>query len=276
VIAFVTVPKPFSGLSDTIQRNAIASWLRVAPDVTVLLAGDEPGVAQAAESLGVAHQAAIPRTEAGTPRVDGAFALAVQRAEGRLPCFVNADILLPPSLAQAAEAARRRSDRFLVVGECWNARVDRLLDPGSLDWAALLRGARKRGPDALDYFLFSPGVLTDIPAFAIGRTSWDNWLVWKARAEGALVVDATSVVKAIHQDHDYGHVGSLAKRRVGPEAEENTRLAGGRAHLYSRYDATHRLTRHGLVPNPFALGHAGETVRRGWAKLGYRTGLRTS
>ena len=135
--------------------------------------------------------------------------------------------------------------------------------PVSPDWPALLRGSRKRGADALDYFLFSPGVFGGVPAFAIGRTVWDNWLVWKARSEGATVVDATSVVKPIHQDHDYEHVGSLAKVRDGPEAGENRRLAGGRAHLYSRYDATHRLLRSGLVPNPLAVGHAGETVRRG-------------
>jgi hypothetical protein len=276
VIAFVTVPKPFTGDTNAIQRNAIASWLRVAPDVSVLLIGEEPGLGEAAESLGVRQLAPVSRTDQGTPRLDSAFALAAEHADGRLLCYVNADILLPRSLAQAAETARRHRERFLVIGECWNACVPGRLDASSLDWAALLRGSRKRGADALDYFLFSPGIFGEIPAFAIGRTVWDNWLVWKARSEGAMVVDATSVVRPIHQDHAYGHVGSLAKVRDGPEAAENRRLAGGRGHLYSRYDATHRLLRSGLVPNPLALGHAGETVRRGWAKIGYRTGLRTA
>jgi hypothetical protein len=275
VIAFVTIPKPFTGETNTIQRNAIASWLQVAPDVSVLLVGNEPGLAEAAESLGVRQLAPVARTSRGTPRLDSAFALAAAHADGRVLCYVNADILLPPSLAFAAERSRRRSERFLVIGECWNARVEGPL-AGSPDWAALLRGSRKRGADALDYFLFSSGVFNEVPAFAIGRTVWDNWLVWKARSEGAMVVDATSVVKPIHQDHDYGHVGTLAKVRGGPEAAENRRLAGGRGHLYSRYDATHRLLRSGLVPNPLAVGHAGETVRRGWAKIGYRTGLRTA
>ena len=276
MIAFVTIPKPFTGDTSTIQRNAIASWLQVAPDVSVLLIGDEPGMGEAAKSLGVRQLEPVARTDQGTPRLDSALALAAEHAAGRLLCYVNADILLPPSLAFAAAASGRRSDRFLVIGECWNARVEGPLAAGSLDWAALLRGSRKRGADALDYFLFSPGIFAEIPAFAIGRTVWDNWLVWKARSEGAMVVDATSVVKAIHQDHAYGHIGSLAKVRDGPEAAENRRLAGGRGHLYSRYDATHRLLRSGLVPNPLAVGHAGETVRRGWAKIGYRTGLRTA
>ena len=276
MIAFVTIPKPFTGVTDTIQRNAIASWLQVAPDVSVLLIGDEPGLTEAAESLGVRQLAPVARTDQGTPRLDSAFALAAEHAGGRLLCYVNADILLPPSLAFAAEASQRRSERFLVIGECWNVRVEGLLDAGSLDWIALSSGSRKRGADALDYFLFSPGLFAEIPAFAVGRTAWDNWLVWKARSEGAMVVDATSAVRPIHQDHDYRHAGSLAKVREGPEASENRRLAGGRAHLYSRYDATHRLLRGGLVPNPLAIGHAGETVRRGWAKIGYRTGLRAA
>ena len=277
MIAFATIPKPFAGHIDTIQRNAIVSWLHVAPDVKVTLLGDDPGVAEAAVSLGVDHVADLARNSYGTPLLDRAFAVAVERAGGRPVCFVNTDILLPPSFARAAETVARRAGSFLVVGECRNARIETSLTAGSLDWEALGRGARKRGADAIDYFLFSEGVFTDIPAFAVGRTAWDNWLVWKARDEDALVVDATSVVRAIHQDHDYGHVGSLAKVRVSPEADENRRLAGGgRAHLYSRYDATYRLTRFGLVPNPLAIAHAGETVRRGIAKLGYKTGLRQS
>src|SRR5262249_10787457 len=160
--------------------------------------------------------------------------LAVETAGGRPVCFVNTDILLPPTLAVAAEAARRGGRPFLVIGECRNARVETSLAPGSLDWASLDRGARKRGADAIDYFLFSADRFADIPAFAVGRTVWDNWLGWKAKDEGAMVVDATSVVRAIHQDHDYGHVGSLTKVRVSPEADENRRLAGGsRVHLYS-------------------------------------------
>ncbi len=274
MIVFVTIPKPFLGLTDTIQRNAIGSWLRVEPDVRVLLAGDEPGVAQAASALGVDHAPDIPLNEHGTPLLNGAFQLAAAHAAGGTTCFVNADILLPPSLARAVATTHRRSDHFLVIGECRNARVESLLDQRSIDWGLLLRGARSRGADALDYFAFSPAVFDDIPAFAVGRTVWDNWLVWKARAEGAMVVDATSVVRAVHQDHTYAHVGSLSKVRVGPEAEENRRLAGGRGHLYSRLDATHRLTRLGLVPNPLAIGHGGETIRRAWAKFGYASHLR--
>ena len=258
-----------------IQRNAIASWLCVHPAVRVVLAGDEAGIAETAASLGVEHVPHLARNDRGTPLLDDALRLVDERAENGLACFVNSDILLPPSLSVAAARVRAKADRFLLVGECWNVAIDSALDPTTLAWDELRRRGRKRGVDALDYFVFTPGLYRDIPPFAIGRTAWDNWLVWKARSDGAAVVDATPVVRAIHQDHTYAHMGGLGKVRTGVEALENRRLTGGgRERLYSRLDATHRLTPRRLVPNPLAVAHSGETVRRAWAKLSGIVGFR--
>ena len=277
MITFFTIPKPFEGHIGTIQWNALASWTRVDPAAQVLVLGDERGAAEAAADVGAEHVPELPRNEHGTPLVDGAFRIAAGRRRNELLCFVNTDILFPQSLAGAARAAAGLHRPFLVVGECLNVRVDARVDPDAIDWPALRRGARKRGADAIDYFVYTPELYGDIPPFAVGRPAFDNWLVWKARDEGAAVVDATWTVKALHEDHTYAHIGGLAQRNASPEAAENRRLAGGgRERLYSRFDATHRLTSHGLVPNPLGYGHAGETVRRAWAKLGYATGLRRS
>jgi hypothetical protein len=275
VITFVTIPKPFAGRLGTIQYNAIGSWTRVADAVRVILAGDEPGVAEAASSLGVEHEPALECNEHGTPLVSGALRIARERATEGSICFVNTDILLPPALADATRIVRGFADRYVIIGECSDARVDVALDAGSLDWAALRRGSRRRGADAIDYFVFTPDLFSDIPPFAVGRPAWDNWLIWRARSDGVLVVDASAVVKPIHQSHEYDHLGGVAQRFSGPEALENRRLAGGgRRRLYSRFDATHRLTRRGLVRNPLAIAHAGETTRRAWAKVGYTLGFR--
>ena len=275
MITFFTIPKPFEGHIGTIQRNALASWARVVPGVQVLVLGDEAGAAAAAAAIDAEYVAELPRNEYGTPLLDGAFRIASERRRNELLCFVNADVLVPPSIAAAARRTAALDRPFVIVAECWNARVDGPIDPDAIDWKALLQGARKRGADAIDYFLFTPGVFDDIPPFAVGRPAFDNWLIWKARTEGAAVVDATWTVHAIHQDHSYAHVGSLSQRHTGPEAEENRVLAGdGKRRLYSRFDATHRLTARGPVPNPLGYAHAGETVRRAWAKLGYATGRR--
>jgi hypothetical protein len=277
VITFFTIPKPFEGHVGTIQRNALASWTRVDPAAQVLVLGDETGAADAAAEIGADHVSELQRNEHGTPLLDGAFRIAAERRRNELLCYVNADILFPRSLADAARVAVGLQRPFLVVGECRNVRVEDRVDPDAIDWRALLQGARKRGADAIDYFVYTPELYGDIPPFSVGRPAFDNWLVWKARNDGAAVVDATWTVSALHQDHTYAHIGSVSQRNTSPEAVENRRLAGGgRERLYSRFDATHRLTSHGLVPNPLGYRHAGETVRRAWAKLGYATGLRRS
>lgn len=275
MITFFTIPKPFEGHVGIIQRNAVASWKHVHPDAEVLVLGDEPGVADAAADLDVIHAPGLVRNEEGTPLLDDAFRIAEQLANKPILAYVNCDILMPPTIAGAAAALSNRATRFLMIGECWNARVETLLPYDEIDWQALRTGGRKRGADAIDYFVFTRGLYDAIPPFAVGRMVFDNWLVWEARGVGATLVDATSVVRPIHQEHSYAHVGSLSDLRASPEALRNRELAGGgRSRLYSRFDATHRLTRAGLIPNPLGWAHAGETIRRGWAKLAYTTGLR--
>lgn len=266
MITFFTIPKPFEGHIGVIQRNALRSWLRVAPGVQVIAIGEAPG------DVEVEHVAEVARNEHGTPLLDDAFRIAEEHARHDVLCFSNTDILLPQSLAHAVDLAHRAHNRFLIVGECWNVRVESVLAPEAIPWS--LRGT-KRGADAIDYFVFSRGLYSDLPSFAVGRTVFDNWLVWRARSAGATVVDATTSVHALHQDHSYAHVGTLGGVRVSPEAVENRRLSGGgRERLFSRFDATHRLVGDRLVPNPLGIAHLGETVRRAWAKLGYTTGLR--
>lgn len=276
MIAFFTIPKPFEGHVGVIQRNAVASWLATAPGATALLFGDEPGIGEAAAATGARHVPGIERNEWGTPLLSDAFAQAEREADGDVLCFVNADIVLLDDFAPAVARVAARSRPFLVVGESWNAAVTEPIElsPG---WEARLRRlpARKRGADAIDYFAFRKGLFAGMPPFAIGRTAFDNWLIWQARDRGALVVDATLAVRTIHQDHDYRHRGSLAEIRVSPEAQRNRELAGGKSRLYSRFDATHLLTARGLVRNlgaPFRWREKGRrALYKARATLGRRT-----
>jgi hypothetical protein len=70
--------------------------------------------------------------------------------------------------------------------------------------------------------------------------------VWRARERGRPVVDVTRSIVAVHQSHDYSHIpGGLEEAYYGAEARYNEQLAGGRQHIYSLHDATHRLYRSG-------------------------------
>ena len=268
MLTLFTLPKPFVGHTAVIQRNAIRSWALLHPDSQVILLGEG---ANEATTLG-AEYSDVARSEHGTPLLNDAFARAEELRRNDVLVFVNADIVLFGDLVSAVERVRRSAGRFLVVGESWDLRVD---GPLAFEhgWDERLRGrGRKRGADAIDWFAYTPGLYAGMPPFAIGRTAFDNWLVWHARHAGALVVDATPVVRPVHQQHDYGHFhGGLAAIRVSEEARRNRELlGGGRERLYSRFDATHVLTPGGLRRNLGAAFRWKETSRRAAYKLRHR------
>jgi hypothetical protein len=260
LITFFTIPKAWVGDAARVQENAVGSWL--AGGARVLLFGDDPGVADAATQLGAEHVPEIERNDRGTPLLDGAFARAHELAPTGLLCFANADIVVGPDFAAAAGLLASSLDRFLMVGESWDTAVEGSIafDPG---WESAFAVGRKRGAGALDWFLFTHGIFESIPPFAVGRAAFDNWLVWRARDAGATVVDATPSVHVVHQSHDYAHVnGGFTDTRAGSEAAENWSLVGSKNRVFTRFDATHVLTRRGLRRNLGATLRVKERARK--------------
>jgi hypothetical protein len=100
----------------------------------------------------------------------------------------------------------------------------------------------------MDYFVFPKALWREIPdSLAVGRAGWDNWPVFQARFLKALVIDATPVVMAVHQNHDYSHhPGGGDAVYGGEEADRNYRTLGGGQHVFTVLDATHLLTPRGL------------------------------
>lgn len=268
MITFFTAPKAMDGDAARLQRNAIGSWRHLRPDVQVVLVGDDAGVAELAAELAVDHVGGVAPNELGTPRLDAVFDAARATARNRLLCFANADIVVRRDLLAGAEAVASRFESFLAVGESWDAPLDRMLDFDA-DWesvvAGALRGARRRGAGALDYFLFTDDLLHALPPFAIGRVGFDNWLVWRAWADGAPVVDLTRAVRPLHQRHGYSHLqgGRQATRHESPEGRRNLELAradGGQ--VFTRYDATHLLSSRGVRRSPLRPFRMKERLRK--------------
>ncbi len=270
MITFFTIPRDFDGEVGVRQRNAIGSWTRIASDIQVLLLGSDAGVAEAAQDLGAEHVAAIAVNEYGTPLLDDAFRVAQASARHPLLAYVNTDIVLRNDFATAAGDLHALARPFLMIGECWDAPIGSLDFDG--DWraevSAAVAGGRKRGAAALDYFLFTAGLYLDVPPFAVGRLLFDNWLVWRARDEGSVVVDATRRVKPLHQRHGYGHIGGTYRTaQASPEAASNWALVGSKSRIYTRFDATHLLTQRGLRRNLGAILRAKERGRKALYKL---------
>ena len=255
MLTLFTMPKPFRGHIATIQRNAIGSWVRLRPPCQILIFGDEEGTGDVAKKFGVCHVPEVAKNEYGTPLVSDLFEKARRLASHNLLCYVNSDIILMDDFVRAVDRVSRLRKYFLMVGQCWNLEVAECLAFDQPEWEEDLRGlvrhrGKLRGPFAIDYFAFPRGFYEHVPPFSLGRAYFDNWFIWKARSLKATVVDATRVVTAIHQNHDYSHVpGGISWSYHGVEAIRNLEVGGGLRHRYLIFDATHRLDPGGLKRN---------------------------
>ncbi|RLD04285.1 MAG: hypothetical protein DRI32_05930 [Chloroflexi bacterium] len=246
LLTLFSSPKPFTDPHiNIIQRNAIESWTHL-KDVQVILLGDEEGEAEAARDLGVLHLPNVDVNEKGTPLISSMLDLAREHSDSPLLGIVNADILLMDDITRASQICARAAEKFVLLGQRWDLDVTEEMDFSDGWQSRLLSIVHSQGtlhpPKGSDYFIFPRNLYADIPNFAIGRAGWDNWFIYKARAEKWDVIDATSDVQIVHQNHDYRHLASGKIHYSAPETKENRQMAGGVAvtHFTIR-DATRRL-----------------------------------
>lgn len=264
MLTIFTIPKPFRGHIATIQRNAARSWALLRPQPEIIIFGDEEGTAEIARDLGLRHVPDVACNEYGTPLLSDVFSKAQGMASNELLCYVNADIILMGDFASAVQ--RIPFSPFLMAGQRWDIDIEQDWDysPG---WENRLREyVEQRGrlhpPQAIDYFAFPRNLELELPPFAVGRIGWDNWLIAHMRKRRIAVVDATEMIMAVHQNHDYSHIpvgtsgvkkGQEAWER-GPEARRNIEITGHREFLegdptekHTLEDANWRLTASGEV-----------------------------
>jgi hypothetical protein len=272
MLTIFALPKPFKGHFGIIQRNAISQWARLRPRPEILLFGDEEGTPAIAQEFGLRHIPEVKRNQYGTPLLSDLFEKAHVLASNNILCYVNADIMLLSGFVEAVQRVASGCDRYLMVGRRTNVDLDEPviyesahLEPRLLELVS--REGELAGPAWIDYFVFPRGPFSTIPAFAIGRPRWDNWMLWKTRKLSAALVDATEVVLAVHQNHDYSHhPQGLMGVLEGEEGHQNRRLAG---HGYCTIeDATHKLTAEGIKSyrRPF-LSSVKQDARTWWWEL---------
>ncbi len=252
MLTIFSIPKPFVGHIGVIQRNALTSWFRLGPKIEVLLLGNDTGVAEAAREFGAKHVPDIAVNEYGTPLISDAFARAANGSTRPLLLYSNADILFDWTLLAGAEAVWSKP-AFLLSGRRWDMEIT--IDLGEAPeqfWTELfaqrINRGRLHGSAGMDYMLFRRDHSFSMPEFAVGRVGWDSWLVWKCRMSGVPVIDATTDVHVIHQNHDYTTLKLGYQHVRGPERDLNIRAAGGLSHLLTLREASHHLVGGLLTP----------------------------
>ena len=239
-------------------------------DRTLFFLGQRPEPAEIAREFGLVYVPEIKCNQWGTPLVSDLFEQAESHSTSPVLSYVNSDIVLFDDFARAVTRVADLTPQFLMVG-----RRNDLDIPDDLSfqdgWSEALRQrARREGKlqiaRSIDYFAFSRGLYPAMPPLAIGRFWWDNWLLWRARSLNATVVDATSEVLIVHQNHDYSHTTYGRSKEELMASEEcilNARLTCADSadyddgffwrYAYTIDDATHKLAANGLTSNPRRL-----------------------
>ena len=254
ITIFIT-PKGFDrGHIAMIQRNAIRSWKALGDDVDILLIGDDPGVEENAKALGVRHVRDVKRNSSGTPMLDDIFRIAREKSDSPLLAYVNADIILKSDFVEISRKIMQQEKEFLLVGQRWDLDVRKdLYFEG--DWekdfnADLSSRGRRHPAGGSDYFVYPRNVFTSIPAFAIGRSGWDNWMFYEARVKGWKLINCSKAINIIHQDHDYAHLPNGLPHYRQPESAENVKAAGGKRTIFTLLDCNYELDAAGNIKKP--------------------------
>jgi len=250
LLTIFSAPKAFKGHVGIIQENAIRSWLSLSPKPKVILFCNEDGATEVIRGLSVELVSDIETNAFGTPLVSDMFKQADALATSDVLAFVSADIILTHRIMEAARLAMKWSKRFLLVAQRHDVDVRHLLEfDGQWErrWAdpAIARG-KLHSPGAIDLFMFPRGQYEHMPPFAIGRTSYDNWILWNTVASDIPLIDATDFVTLIHQNHDYVHAQKIDVWD-GVEARENRKWVKHWTNFYSIAHATWTMSAEGAI-----------------------------
>ncbi|MBN2570217.1 MAG: hypothetical protein JXB42_12375 [Deltaproteobacteria bacterium] len=275
MITIFASPKPFTDPHiNMIQRNAIQSWMALRPTCDIILFGDEPGTSEIAEEFNLKHVPNVECNKEGLPLVRDMFHRAEIISKFDILTYINADIILFSDFTEAVTNVQQyiAGQPFLMVGQRFDLEITELINFSTSAWKSNLRrqittDGKLHGESGIDYMVFVRGLWTDVPPIVIGRIAYDNWLIFKARTLGFPVVDATKVVTAIHQKHQYVFNGFIQEvngqeklnpdfmywRRCCPEAIKQLQMTGGDRCLFNIGDASHILSNGGLNRVPLTV-----------------------
>jgi hypothetical protein len=196
------------------------------------------------------------------------FARASQMARHEYLCYCNCDIILLDDFRRAFDRAKAWKEQFLLVSQRWDVDITEPIDFGDAAWVERLRTLTdaegvQRDEFWIDLFVFKRGLYLDMPPLIVGHCYWDNWMIWKALVDGVRVVDGTSFVTLVHQNHAY----SAASGRIRGNSNDalsmvNLKTIGGLGRVRDIKSSTHRLGSEGRIyPNVFRYAH---DYTRGW------------
>lgn len=240
-----TTFKPFAGESACLQDAALASWS--AQKLPVIVFGDDAGVAPRAARYGFRHEADVRTSGKGAPFISDMIKRAAEIAETPYVALINGDILLDQQAVAVIDrtlrqlAAQSEGNQYLLSARRRNIPLTEqdVTEGHILETVAGLdaRYGHWDIDNAIDIFIFDRTLYRDVPDLSVGRSGWDNWLLWEAKRQGAALVDLSAEMALKHPIHGYvGPQGGWANLMTDPDVVRNQALVAGDRLTFSDMD----------------------------------------
>lgn len=254
MITIFSTPRPFLGHFKIIQQNAISSWLSLGDQIQIILIEDEQSTTgSVANTYGIECISNVSKNTDGVLFLDDIFRKVRKQARGKVLAHINADIILLDDFMESVKLIQKSV--FYLTGQRWNLDIVECLDfkhPSILDFLKeeVNRNGKLHPITGMDYWVFPASWNFEMPQFLVGRPAVDNWLIQQALQNHIPVIDCTTKITCIHQNHERGE--ALGLRKYADEEIYNRRLSkshkfseSSRVYYFTLHDATHRLDKNG-------------------------------
>ncbi|MEN2993048.1 MAG: hypothetical protein ABDH91_05800 [Bacteroidia bacterium] len=225
------------------------------------------GVERVCREYGIELIPEVERSPTGIPLLNSILRQGEQAARYNILVYVNADIVIAPTLPEAIQIVQKRWKRFLLISTPYLADLGNLRIQEGFEQEALKGVKRPPALRGADLFVFSKGVYKVVPSLAVGRFFWDNWLICDPGLRGIPVVDASEFALTFHPvEETSSHYLDYLKEKAPNEFEQACqrviqRLKEDMDRNFSYMDNGHLLGRSAV---PYYINKEGKILSRGW------------
>lgn len=262
-----TVPKSFADPHiNLIQTNAFRSWKALESNIEIFIFGDDEGVREKAIEFNFTHLSEIEKNEFGTPLLDSIFKKANQLCRWPYLVFVNSDIIIPGKFLKIF--CHLPQENFFISGQRYDIDITEPINFKSTEWegdisAKIENFGILHPPTGGDYFIFNRDLFVNIPPFAVGRVTWDNWMIQESLLKNIKTVDASDFVKVIHQNHNYNHQINKGINKINSqEGQMNFKLVNSKNGLKTLEDMVFKFDNQGGIVKKINLNKKNNSLFR--------------
>ena len=196
-----------------VHNLTVKNWLSMRPYIIPVIFTNESGLAKECERQDWNVFPVKVESAGGIPVLKYMYKKVMEIYNTTFYAYSNSDILFTDTLIHTLLSLKNSSIHLegtvMIVGKRTNVQYVTEIEGSS--WTSLTSVAKTRGNlsfgNAEDYFITPRTYPWDnIAEVVIGRPAYDNWLVYNARKQKHMIIDATDTLLAVHQTTGAGNM----------------------------------------------------------------------